>query len=181
MNRPARTTLTLVAALLLVGVTTLSAQRPQTRQGFWGNLGLGWASLGCEDCDGRETGGAGALALGGTLSRNWQLGGAVHIWNKSEDGATLTVGLVSVLAKLYPSATGGFHLIGGLGIASIDIDVDGLGGGSETGRGLILGLGYDIRIGRNVSLSPFWNGVATRYDGGGDLNFAQLGLGITIH
>ncbi len=86
-----------------------------------------------------------------------------------------------MLAKLYPSSTGGFHLIGGLGIASIDIEIDGLGGGRETGRGLILGLGYDIRIGRNVSLSPFWNGVATGYDGGGDLNFAQLGLGITIH
>ena len=33
-------------------------------------------------------------------------------------------------------------------------------GESEFGVGLMLGLGWDIRVGRNVSLTPFWNGFA---------------------
>lgn len=165
--------------LLLVGVSTLDAQRPHTREGFWANLGAGWASLGCDDCSSRESGTAGALALGGTLSQKWQLGGGVHVWTKSEDGATLTVGLVSAMARFYPSATGGFHLIGGLGVASIDLSYGSLSE-RETGTGVILGLGYDFRVGRNISISPFWNGVGSQYDGG-DLNFGQLGVGITFH
>lgn len=176
--------LPVLSALLFVATTTLSAQRPQTREGFWANFGLGWATLGCNDCTDRIEGGGGALALGGTLSQKWQLGGSVTTWTRSENNATLTVGLVAAAAKFYPSATGGFFLIGGVGVASIDAQIGNSSGnvsGRETGTGLQLGLGYDFRIGRNVSLTPFWNGVATKYDGGGDLNFGQLGLGITIH
>lgn len=180
MRTRTRSVLSALSLLLLIGTSTLSAQRPQAREGFWLNLGLGWASLGCNDCDDRLGGGAGALSLGGTLSEKWQLGGATHVWTRSEDGVTLTVGLVSAMAKFYPSAAGGFHLIGGLGVASIDLEIGG-SSGRETGTGLILGLGYDIRIGRMVSLTPFWNGVATKYDNGGDLNFAQVGLGLSIH
>ncbi len=179
MTRPARI-LTSMLALLLVATVSLEAQRPQTRQGFWFNLGLGWGTLGCQDCDGREGGGAAALALGGTLNQKWQLGGGAYAWAKEEDGVTLAVSLTAFVAKFYPSATGGFHLLGGLGFASVDLEIDGFGDASESGSGLILGLGYDFRVGRNVSLTPFWNGVATQYDGG-DLNFGQLGLGITIH
>lgn len=180
MRRMHRPILAVLALLLLVGVSTLSAQRPQARQGFWFNLGLGWGTLGCQDCDGREGGGAAALALGGTLNQKWQLGGGAYAWAKEEDGVTLAVSLTAFVAKFYPSATGGFHLLGGLGFASVDLEIDGFGDASESGSGLILGLGYDFRVGRNVSLTPFWNGVATSYDGG-DLNFGQLGLGITIH
>lgn len=171
--------LTTLALLATLGAMPLDAQRPQVRQGFWANLGLGVSSLGCDDCGDRETGTAVAIALGGTLNQKWQLGGGIHGWTKTEDGVTLTVGLASALTKFYPSATGGFHLIGGLGIASIDLSVGNVSG-TERGWGMLLGLGYDIRVGRNVSLSPFWNGVATWYDDG-DLNFGQLGLGVTVH
>ena len=179
MAQPSRLTAVAVALLLLAGPSILEGQRPQVREGFWANLGLGWATLGCSDCESRESGTGGALALGGTLSPHWQLGGGIHFWTKSDDGARLTVALVSALAKFYPSASGGFHLIGGAGVASIEVGVDGFSV-SESGTGIILGLGYDIRVGRNISISPFWNGVATRYEDG-DLNFGQLGLGVTIH
>lgn len=170
----------LLGLLLLCGAQSLEAQRPQTREGFWANFGFGWASLGCDGCENREEGGAAALALGGTLSPHWQLGGGVHLWTKEQGQVTRTVSLVSFMAKFYPSSAGGFHLIGGLGVASIDFEV-GNRSVSEAGSGIVLGVGYDIRIGRNVSLTPFWNGVATKYDGGGDPNFGQLGLGLTIH
>jgi hypothetical protein len=32
-----------------------------------------------------------------------------------------------------------------------------------------------------VSITPFWNGVGMTFSGGGDANFGQLGLGLTIH
>ena len=181
MFGPRRSVLSALSVLLLLAATTLSAQRPQTREGFWGTLGAGYATLGCKNCDGRQDGGAGAIALGGTLNQKWQLGASVTAWEKSEGGATLTVGLVAAIARFYPSATGGFFLQGGAGIAAIDLGVGNLSA-TEKGFGTILGAGYDVRIGRNVSLTPFWNRVQTWYnDFDDDLDFSQFGLSITIH
>jgi hypothetical protein len=44
----------------------------------------------------------------------------------------------------------------------------------------MLGVGWDIRVGRNVSLTPFWNGFAMS-NSNGDANVGQFGLGFTIH
>lgn len=82
--------------------------------------------------------------------------------------------------RFDPSATGGFFLLGGLGVASLDLKLEGLGSGSDTGVAALLGLGYDIRIGRTLSLTPFWNGIGMNFDGY-DANFGQLGLGLTVH
>lgn len=170
-----------VALLLLAHlVSTASAQRPQTRDGFWFMGGLATASLGCNDCGDRVSGTGAAIALGGTVSRTVQLGATINNWYKSEDGATLNVGILGANIRLYPSPTGGFYFNGALGIASIDAEIAGIGSGSETGTGLLLGVGYDIRVGRMLSLTPLANFVATRYDGG-DLNFWQLGLAISVH
>jgi hypothetical protein len=43
----------------------------------------------------------------------------------------------------------------------------------------MLGLGYDIKIGNNVSLTPFWNGFAVR-NSNSDVNVGQLGLNISV-
>lgn len=45
---------------------------------------------------------------------------------------------------------------------------------------MLLGLGFDVRVGRNVSLTPFWNGFAVRSPNA-DANVGQLGVGITVH
>ena len=60
-----------------------------------------------------------------------------------------------------------------------------LGGGfsfteTETGGGILLGLGYDARIGRNLSLVPFLNLLGANFDGT-RTDFVQLGLGLTFH
>jgi hypothetical protein len=158
----------------------LEAQLSQTREGFWFNVGLGYGSLGCQDCTGREGGLSGGLALGGTLSSKVLLGGATNSWYKEQDGVTLSASTLTANLRFYPSATGGFFLQGGLGLGVIDIAVAGLGSDSQTGAGAVLGLGYDIRVSRNVSLSPYWNGVAVTHSDG-DANFGQIGLGLTIH
>lgn len=175
MNRFGASFLLTIIGLFTVCAAPASAQQAQIRQGFWFNLGLGYGSLGCEGCDGRLGGISGGLALGGTLSPKLLLGVGTTGFTKSEFGTTTTVGTLDARIRFYPSAPGGFFLTGGLGVGTISE-----GSFSETGLGLVLGLGFDIRIGTNISLTPFWNGFAVRTSTG-DANVGQLGLGITVH
>lgn len=170
-------------AIVMVAMSlpnVVQAQNPQERQGFWFNAGLGYGSLGQTDADAREGGLSGGLQVGGTISPKLLVGAGSNAWTKSEDGATLTAATYTALVRFYPSVSGGFFLNGGVGIGRVDLSIDGLGSASETGLGVMLGLGYDFRVGRNVSLTPFWNGAAIRNDGG-SANFGQLGLGVTVH
>lgn len=156
-----------------------AAQHPQVRQGFWFSGGLGYGSLGCDDCDGREGGLSGGLSLGGTLSRTVLFGVGTAGWTREEFGARLTVGTLDARFRFYTSSTGGFFITTGLGIGTIEAS----GGGfsdNEVGLGLLLGLGYDFRVGDNVSLTPFWNGYAMR-SSDADANVGQLGLAVTLH
>jgi hypothetical protein len=155
--------LVVVMAVLSLSVAvprSAVAQHQQTREGFWFNLGLGYGSLGCQDCGSRTGSVSGAVALGGTLSQKVVIGGGTTGWTKSENGVTLTVSTLTFLVRFYPSATGGFFLLGGLGVGQIHGEVSGFGSSTETGEGAVLGLGYDFRVGSNVSLTPFWNGFA---------------------
>ncbi len=161
------------------------AQQPQPRQsqlrhGFWFSGGLGYGSLGCQNCSGRTGALSGNISLGGTLSPKLLLGVSTNGWTKSDSGATLTVGTLTAAVRFYPSATGGFFLTGGLGLGTVSAGVSGFGSASQTGVAALLGLGYDIPVGRSVSLTPYWNGFALSYSGG-DANVGQIGLGITVH
>jgi len=73
-------------------VGTAQAQNAQARQGFWFSGGLGYGSLGCDNCGSREGGVSGGLSLGGTITPRFLLGVGTSGWTKSEQGATLTVG-----------------------------------------------------------------------------------------
>lgn len=182
MNRLMRSVMTVVAGLALVAIAAApaSAQHPQVRQGFWFSGGFGYGSLGCDNCDGRTGGFSGGLSLGGTLSPHWLLGVGTTGWYRSEDGASLSVGTLDARARFYTSADGGFFLTGGLGIGSISASADGFGSDSETGAAAVLGLGYDFRVGDNLSLTPFWNGFAVSTSNA-DANVGQLGLSLTVH
>jgi hypothetical protein len=150
------------------------------RRGFWISGGLGYGSLGCDNCGGREGGLSGGLQLGGSLSQKVLLGGGTSGWTKDQGGATLSVGTLVALIRFYPSSTGGFFLLGGLGLGTIYAKVDGFGDDTETGGGALLGLGYDLRVGSNVSLTPFWNGFAVKTSNA-DANVGQIGLSVTVH
>lgn len=170
--------LSFAVVMLMIVSSTLSAQ--QTRKGFWFNAGLGYGSLGCDDCTDREGGLSGGLSLGGTLNQHWLLGVGTSGWSKEETGVKLETGTLDLRVRFYPSATGGFFLTGGVGFGTIYAKVDGFGSDRENGAGLLLGLGFDARIGKNVSLTPFWNGFAVRTDNS-DVNVGQIGLGVTVH
>jgi hypothetical protein len=168
-----------VVLIALVMLMAPAAANAQERSGFWFNGGLGWGSLGCEDCGDRLGGLSGGLAIGGTLSQKLVLGVGTNGWTKEEDGVTLTAGLLSAQIRWYPNGRN-FHVLAGLGVGTVDLDIQGFGSASETMMGALLGLGYDIRVGGNVSISPFWNGVGLSSDEG-DANFGQIGVGVTIH
>ncbi len=156
-----------------------SAARPQSRGGFWFSGGLGVGSLGCEDCGERQTSGVIDLALGGTLGDRLLLGAAVSGWSKEENGATLTVTTLEARVRFYPIAEKGFYMTGGLGLGTIRAEFARLDD-SQNGLGLTLGLGWDIRVGRNVSITPYWHGTAVTADES-DANFGALGVAVTIH
>jgi len=94
---------------------------------------------------------------------------------KSLDGETFSVGTIDARVRFYPKRESGFNLTGGIGLGSMRY-----AGESEMGLGVMLGLGWDIRVAKNVSISPFWNGFAMR-NSNVDANVGQIGVGITIH
>ncbi len=173
------------------------AQYPQRRDGFWIGFGLGYGSANvyCDNCDsGPRTGGiTGFLKLGGAPSRNLLLGGAVNGWAHSDSGFTETIANVTASIYFYPQARSGFFLTGGLGFSGYHANT--VPSTDGTGWGFTGGAGYDIRVGRDVSLTPVVNfvyGALADFDvpvsGGGTVrarnwrqNVVDLGLGVTFH
>lgn len=173
----------LLAVLVALPQGATAQGRPQTRQGFFIGFGLGVGSFGCEGCGSRETGGAGYLKLGGAVSPRLLVGGEWSAWTKEEGGARVTHANVSAIAQFYPSAASGFFLKGGLGFSRKEASASGGGfsfSAGESGLGLTAGLGYDVRLGTNFSLSPYGSFGWGSFDDG-SANNAQLGLGVTWH
>lgn len=170
----------LLAALL---ATTASAQHAQTRQGFWIGGGMGYGSMGlsCNGCAdvGREGGLSGYAKLGGSLRQNILLGVELNGWTKSEGGATVTMGNFSGAAYWYPMATQGLFIKAGAGYSNLSVD-DSFGSASDGGFGWLGGVGYDIRAGRNLSITPVANWFRGGFDGG-SANVLQFGVGVTAH
>ena len=170
---------TMVVALLAVATTLLpaaaTAQAP-ARSGFFIGFGFGGGSFGIEDADERETSISGYFKIGGALSDHVLLGAESSGWTKEESGITVTSGALSAMAYVYPNPAGGFFLQGGLGIASLEAEVDGFGSGSETGTAFTLGAGFDIGFGGRFGLTPYTTLVLSSFEDGNTSVF-NLGLG----
>ena len=164
------------------------APNPQAREGFWFNGGLGLGSYRahsgtCEDCDSNVSGLSGDLSLGGTFSDQLLLGGGSSGYYRSlENRETLRVGIVDARLRFYPIRASGLFLNGGVGIGTITTGVVGFSSASRTEHGIagVVGVGWDIRVRPNVSLTPFWNGIGVSTSSA-TASFGQLGLGITVH
>jgi hypothetical protein len=174
-----------LAVVAAVAVSAASAQAQRStqrnapiRDGFWVSGGLGYGSLGCDNCGSREGGLSGDISLGGTISPRLLLGVGSAAWTKSEQGVTMTVGTLDARVRFYPSATGGFFLTGGIGFGQAKLT--GFGTATENGVGTLLGLGYDIRVAKNTSITPYWNGFAMK-NNNTDANVGQMGLAVTLH
>ncbi len=98
----------------------------------------------------------------------------------------------SFVAMWYPSAAGALYLKFGIGGMTYRAD-DGVDEITATAGSFSLGVGYEIRAGRNFSVTPFFNALATapvsfKLNGapasaGQDIsmNLVQIGVGVTWH
>lgn len=117
------------------------------------------------------------------------LGGEVNVWTKSDSGLTVDLGNVSAAVYFYPAPASGFFLKGGLGFASTRFHNSGTA--TASGVGFITGIGYDVRVGRNISITPVANFFfgsdgdlkenGTTVDTGYRHNVFDFALGITFH
>ena len=190
---------TLCALACLAVASGASAAEPPERSGFWIGLGAGpgWADATCDFCEGgsREIGFAGSVRLGGTVNDRLLFGADMNGWSKEENDITLNLYSATASLTFYPQASSGFFLKGGVGIAFLDtqfregstnVTID-LG----TGLGLLAGAGYDLRVGRKVSITPavsFWYGWAGDIAFSGETlftnwkhNVIDVTVGVTFH
>jgi hypothetical protein len=176
----------------LISVPVAAQSHPQTRQGFTIGFGLGGgsAAFSCDFCgDDREAGGVGYLRLGGAVRPNLVVAGEVGGWAKEQDGVTLSATNVTGTLVWYPNVASGFFLKTGLGFGSIDVEIQTNGGTfttSRSGLGFQVGAGYDWRVARNFSLSPFATYSLTNVelddvDERLGINVLHIGLGFVWH
>jgi hypothetical protein len=184
--------------------------RAQRRQGPWIGFGMGhgsaatWCPLTGDCAKGdsqsgplrmREGGATAYLKLGGTLSSRVTLGAELTAWSglavaipSGRRDATLANLLAA--AYFYPVPSAGFFLKGGVGVSSYTRHE--ARGSTSRGVGLGAGIGYDVRIGSNVSLTPAANFVrgfiddtstssAPERPSGPRHNVLDVTLGVTVH
>ena len=195
--RTMRRSLAPLGVLLFVGSSALWGQHPHVRKGFWIGFGIGYGSaqVSCDNCgsSSREGSFTGHVRLGGTLRPNLLLGADITGWSKSENGSTVSLGNLTATAIYYPVTTSGFFFKGGAGVATFTGVFSGLLSATADGAGFgfTVGVGYDVRVGRNVSLTPVGSFVfgsvgdiqnsGTVVRTGWKQNFFEFGLDVTFH
>lgn len=182
MRHLSRCLVVLAALAVALAPAALAQGHAQTRQGFWIGFGLGYGSLSfsCSGCSGSEGALSGYLKMGGTLGPKLVIGGETNGWTKSEGGVTVTAGNASAALYFYPAPASGFWLRGGLGVATLSASGGG-SSGSESGLGFVIGTGYDLRVGANMSVVPMasfnWGDLGS----GVKQNIFQIAVGLTWH
>ena len=189
-----------VVAITFICAASARAQSlPQLRDGFAvsAGIGTGMASVQCSVCASGP--GASAYArFGGALHRDLILAGEVATWRRSgnpiaasQSDVRVQLSTVAMVAQWYPRVERGFFVEAGGGVGVLETRItdratgvryrSGLSGGYE------LGTGYDYRVKKNLSFTPYatFFGVAPSHmaDDAGSVhgNAVQLGLGLTKH
>ncbi len=186
---------TAVALAIACCAAPLAAQTGTGRSGVWFGFGFGGGSE-ANDCSGcgaaRTLDLAGSVSLGGTLGRHLLLGGQLTGWSHSAGGVDAALGFVTAVVTWYPAAAGPLFLDAGLGGMSYS-QSDGTTRTDATAGALQLGLGYDLRARRNLSITPFVtafastpaafsaNGVPLATQGKVTISLVLFGVGLTWH
>lgn len=159
------------------------------RHGFWLGVGVGAGgeSFGVQSGPGysnvlyRPTI---SVRLGGTVSQHLRLGGEVLSWINENGPAVESLSSALFVAQVYPIASTGFYLKGGVGIGRNAVQfADGFDTG-DTGFAGLVGAGYELRLGRRIYLNPVVDFVghsySDRFDGSYKERLVNFGLGILL-
>lgn len=159
------------------------------RHGFWLGVGVGAGgeSFGVQPGPGysdvlyRPTI---SVRLGGTVSQHLRLGGEVLSWINENGPAVESLSSALFVAQVYPIASTGFYLKGGVGIGRNAVQFeDGFDTG-DTGFAGLVGAGYELRLGRRIYLNPVIDFVghsySDRFDGSYKERLVNFGLGILL-
>jgi len=159
------------------------------RHGFWLGVGVGAGgeSFGVQPGPGysdvlyRPTI---SVRLGGTVSQHLRLGGEVLSWINENGPAVESLSSALFVAQVYPIASTGFYLKGGVGIGRNAVQFeDGFDTG-DTGFAGLVGAGYEFRLGRRIYLNPVIDFVghsySDRFDGSYKERLVNFGLGILL-
>jgi len=181
-----------VIAISFLASTHLASQAPQTRAGFWlaGGIGVGGFAWQCDGCSHeRHDALSWSLRLGWTPTKSLLLGFEGIGSSLAVGGASIRPGYMALTAYWYPN-TSGLFLKGGLGdgfhfrkttTARLERD----------GGALVLGTGYDVRVGRKISITPMlslWRSARANLrtdssiiETGFRSSGAALDVGVTFH
>ncbi|MFW6088983.1 MAG: outer membrane beta-barrel protein [Gemmatimonadota bacterium] len=177
-----RPTIALAATLLLVTGSSLAAQDTAPHSGFWLSGGLGGGTTDTDSDD--DSGPAAYLRMGGTPSERLLLGGEIIGLSRDVGSSTVSQANATFSLLYHPSSPGGFFAKAGAGFASAVVSTD-VGGGTfetdESGFGLTFGAGYDVRLGRNLFLTPNFDILVQSFDEFADSNLFLLTVGIGFH
>ena len=158
------------------------------RRGFWFGLGVG---AGGESNDFAASGYTEpfyqptiSIRAGGTVGPHLRLGGEIHSWINEEADAVESLSSALIIGQFYPFRAAGLYLKGGLGIGRNAVEFDDGFDIGDTGFAALVGLGYELRLGRHFSLNPVIDFVGHAYDGRSGGNYRErlvnFGLGFVV-
>jgi hypothetical protein len=166
-----------------------SETNPNRRHGIWASLGGGAAveSFNAFDGLGWSNGLWGGLVFGKaglTLGQNLTIGAEGQLWIHEFPDYRRTLGSIMIIGQLYPLSRGPFFLKGGAGWTRDDLRLyytPQVGIPTErNGWGFVAGMGYDVRIAKDVSITPSVDFVDQYYDLQEE-RMLNMGLAITFH
>ena len=142
----------------------IAAQAPASsgHSGFHAAIGAGYGSIAftCNVCnDTRESSTALMLRFGGAVRPDLVLSAEVTGWSNGLSLGTESATWINLVAQYYPERTGGFFLKGGVGVATLSSNTIANGAGylkfETQSLGGVIGIGFDARLSKSFSLTPF--------------------------
>lgn len=192
MSRAIRLALVALAAVVVVNDSAEAQRRrglvdvspSSDRRGFWLEGAIGWGEesyrctpqicgagvpVGYTDALGKPTL---SIRLGGTVNPHLRLGGEVTTWWNSysdfddigEFDVTETLTEVMAIARVYPVRDLGLYVKGGAGLGVTTASVEFGDTDSETGFATTLGAGYEIKVSRQLFITPAVDYYMNRFE-----------------